>query len=356
MIGLRVEKADDEGDRYWRKLDKLAKGLEPSLRDAVLQAFKDMRGGLGVKALVDALEADNIQAVLEIIGAGAVTAAMQGANKITRAALVAGAGAAATVIQGLAPTAVHFAFDDMNPLVIDHMRGYELNLIRQIAADTREVIRQVLVDGLRAGENPRVIARSIRPLIGLTAKQAQAVKNYERALREGDADALARALRDRRFDPTARRAVAGEAIPEAKIKQMVDRYRDRYLAHRAEVIARTEAMRAVNAGSSMAWDQAIAGGLLSKTLTRKRWVVARDERTCKICRPIPIKNAGEEGFGLPLDEPFQTSAGPVKQPPVHPMCRCTVFYRQLEPEMVGRKGRKEDQWSPAWGAAPGPSF
>ena len=85
---------------------------------------------------------------------------------------------------------------------------------------------------------------------------------------------------------------------------------------RAEVIARTEVMRASNEGQLEAWDQATEAGLLTGT-EMKEWIVTPDDRLCPICEPMDGKNVA-------LDEDFDVDGDQVDGPPAHPNCRCTL--------------------------------
>lgn len=222
--------------------------------------------------------------------------------------------------------AVKVRFDAFDPRTAAWLRQYKLDLITNINNDTREGIRTVLMRGLQEGQNPVATARRVRELIGLTPQQATAVMNYRAELETPDRGALERKLRDRRFDRTLARAIEDDdVLPQERIDRMVGRYRERYLTHRAENIARTETMRALAGGKRTALDQARDAGLFQELVMRRFWYVARDERVCQWCAPIPSMN--KEGRGL--DEAFDTPLGPVLDPPLHMRCRCTTF-----PEVV----------------------
>lgn len=85
---------------------------------------------------------------------------------------------------------------------------------------------------------------------------------------------------------------------------------------RAEVIARTETMRASNEGQIQLWDQATEAGLLTGD-EKKEWIVTPDDRLCPICEPL-------DGVQVERDGSFDTDAGRVDNPPAHPRCRCTI--------------------------------
>lgn len=82
---------------------------------------------------------------------------------------------------------------------------------------------------------------------------------------------------------------------------------------RAELIARTEAMTAVNEGQRQAWAQAEDEGLLTGD-ERVEWIATSD--ACpEICEPL-------DGTTRPLDGEYDNPDGG-DGPPAHPNCRCT---------------------------------
>lgn len=165
-----------------------------------------------------------------------------------------------------------FHADPQNPIAVQAMRDNRLRMVRELVEEQRAVVREVLIEGVQLAENPRQIAIAIRETIGLTRYQLQQVENYRLHLTRGSAGALDYQLRDRRFDPTVRRAVAGERpLSQAQIDRMVERYRERRIAFRAETIARTEALRSVHQGADEAYRQAIARGDLRADQLERTW-------------------------------------------------------------------------------------
>lgn len=79
---------------------------------------------------------------------------------------------------------------------------------------------------------------------------------------------------------------------------------------RAEVIARTESMRAANEGQRQAWAQAQEKGLLDGS-ERREWIATSG--CCDECDELDGTTAILDG----------TYAGGVDGPPLHPNCRCT---------------------------------
>lgn len=349
-----------------RDVEALAQTLEPALAAAVLDALDTIRDRATLEALAAAIAVGDTDAIVTMVGLGAATgAATIGPMQVAlRNIVVAGAATvkldAPGIVVGTLP-----GFDMLNPRTADFIRRYELNLIRQINDATKDAIRDRVTAGLRAGKNPRQVASEVKGSIGLTTRQARAVASFRAELEQfhtkrsagawnlgakisrapGGAQVFAigpdgkpldgitaRRLRDFRYDKTLARALeTGKPLTAEQIDKMVAAYERKYLKHRAETIARTEALRALHVGAQAQWQQAVEAGTVGADKVRRKWLVARDERTCPVCSPIPKMNPD----GVGLDEPFDTPQGKANLPPIHPDCRCTVSYTIL-PASAGR--------------------
>lgn len=368
--------AGDQG-----KLDELVRMLEPAIAAAVLAALTLVRDRLVLAKLIELLEHGRIDELMAALSTEAlVTEYGPVRDAVADGIATAAGGMAGTVppTQAVAPGAfapamLRVQFDRLNPFLMQFVRGYSYDLIREINDTTREGVRQIIADGAKAGDNPRKLAKTIKQQVGMTARQAQAVSNFRKELerihlktdQKGGAYNLggkisrapggdqtyavdehgkpldqinARRLRDFRYDQTLASAIkTGTPLTKAQIDQMVDAYTRKMLKYRAETIATTEAIRAAHAGNLEIWRQAIDQGIVKSELIRRRWVVAKDERTCLICRPIPNLNKGMEGYGIGWGEKFKLADGAaVSTPGAHPRCRCTVITRAIEPSMVGQ--------------------
>lgn len=264
-----------------------------------------------------------------------------------------------------APKEVIFQFDSLNPKVVDFLQKYQLDLIVEIDDKTREGIRHVVTQGMQQGANPRDTARKVRQIVGLTERQAAAVGAYRKQLETfhekksaermklggkvsraaGGAQTFAvdpvtgkpkdgileRRLRDFRYDSTLQHALdTGKPLTAKQIDDMVEAYARKYRRYRSEMIARTESLRATNAGILESWKQAVDLGLVAEDTLRKTWIIAKDERTCPYCRAVPPLNKGAEGMGIPVNQNFNVGGGTyVQMPPLHPACRCTIFIRYI---------------------------
>lgn len=317
-----IAKAGDDNQYDW--LLALADSQRPKVRRAFLRALERIRGSIDEARLRDALSRRDMAGVLNVLGLD------QGLN----------AGATADLVNQLEDTIIDtgratpensvpatsarigMRFDIANPKAQEFIRNYNFALIRDISDKTRDGIKQVVSNAFEFGGHPYEQARIIRESIGLTDNQAAAVENFRQLLLDSDREALRRGLRDRRFDPTLDRALGRAAETELspeQIERMVSRYRERMISARAENIARTETLRASNAGQDLAWQQAADNGLLDRAKFRSQWLVVPDDRLCIYCAAVVALNPG----GVPLGAMFQTPLGPVLFPPLHPRCRCT---------------------------------
>lgn len=318
-------KAAAPNDPEYQWLHDIADAAAPRVRRAFLEAIARIRGSAKEAELRAAVESGNVETALRVLGldktlSSAVNAAIM--PPLEDAFLRAGRAAVPVTLPKGGELAMRF--DISNPNAARFLQRYSFELVRQVSDDTRAGVRQVVLDAFRFGGHPREQARLIRQMIGLTDKQAQAVDNFRVLLETGDREALTRALRDRRFDPTLDNALGQAAerqLTAEQIDRMVGRYRERMLASRAENIARTETLRAANAAQETAWEQAAQQGLLNRATLRRQWLVTPDDRLCIWCAAVPEMNVG----GVPMGGMFRTPLGPIAYPPLHPQCRCVTI-------------------------------
>lgn len=264
-------------ERIQRQLIKTERHIARVFAAAVL----NLRDSLDLNKLAEALELGDFDGALAMVRDTAErlgqTSALQFiANADETAAWLSSSGV------------VTVAFDRTNARAVATMRGAALDMVQGFVESQRDVLRTVMTEGIAAGIGPREQARQFRDVVGLTPRQAKAVRNYRRLLEmAGDdqlpkslrGEALQRQLRDRRFDATIQRAINdGKPIPKAQIDKMVERYNARYIKHRAETIARTEALWAVNGGADEMFQQAYESGKIDPENVTETWRSAGDAR------------------------------------------------------------------------------
>jgi hypothetical protein len=312
------------------RIEKILARQNAEFRRVFYQALSLIKNSRTLEELADLLSAGRFEEALDAIsGAGLLLGNASGV------ALTASASSTAKFLSNAMEVVV--SFDQTNDRAVTEMRTNKLRLVREFTADQRTTLRQVMTRNIEEGLNPIAQAREFRASVGLTAKQEASVARYKRLLRTagtpGDQamDALQRKLRDKRFDSVVARAVrAGKPLTEEQIDRMVGRYRERYIKYRSEVIARTEAMRAVNQGNIEMYKQAIEGGLLEPEKVVHSWSSASDKRTRDSHRTM-------NGQKRPFGEAFKSPSGATLRFPGDPLapgsetiqCRCALATRIL---------------------------
>lgn len=304
-------------DQWQAMIDFVTANLEPLLAKAFVQAMNDLRDDISLAQLERLMSSPDAvaQAVLGIFDHGKVFDDLRdGVQK----SFMAGAKYWKDAAR------IDISFDLFHPQTVRTIQQQTFGLIQQVSEATRQGVKEYVSASVENGVNPRETARQVKRIIGLTARQTRAVANYRKYLTQGKPAALQRELRDRRHDKTVARAIEqGVKLSQEQIDTMVGKYEQRYLAYRAEVVSRTEALTALHNSQQEVWRQAVENGDVEYSGMYRRWFVAHGERTCPTCKEVPGMNED----GVALDQPFQTPLGPVMGPPLHPQCRCTVFTR-----------------------------
>ncbi|RLE20448.1 MAG: hypothetical protein DRJ50_10715 [Actinobacteria bacterium] len=231
---------------------------------------------------------------------------------------------------------VIISYDQANWRAVRIMTDNKLNLVREFALTQKEATRQALVNGIRDGLNPRAQARAFRESIGLTKAQVEYVDRYRKELDTLNPRALGRKLRDGRFDRTIEKAIRDKSpLGKKQIEKMVGRYRERWIKHRSEVIARTESLRSVHQGTNEAVQQALESGAIDADKTKQTWNTALDERVRDFATGATTSHATMHHQERPVGVPFESGASNQLMFPGDPaapaketiMCRCRVSTR-----------------------------
>ena len=180
---------------------------------------------------------------------------------------------------------IDFKFDDKAEAAVAEAEKMAAVLVTEITDETEKNIRNLIATAIADGIPPYDAARAIVPLIGLTSAQGQVVLKY-------------------------RAQLIDNGLTLEKVNSEVDDYADKLLASRADTIARTEILEALNSAQDEAWSQAQDQGLLSDNATKE--VILSDD-ACPIC--VDIADEGP----VPVGDDFSEDG-----PPFHPNCRCTV--------------------------------
>lgn len=312
--------------------EQIALKFEPRIRNALLAAFQEIKDAVILSQLESIIRTTGISGAYQYLADLQIEGIIDKNLTTELNSAIAESGRfTVEIIPGKALTNIPYRYSVLNPRTIDHINNYELNLVQRISNNTREAIRDSIEASFIAGVNPRSTARDFRATIGLTPNQYRYVKNYRQQLEELDPRALDRELRDRRFDSTIARAIEREEpLTQAQINRYVNRYRERYIKYRSEVIARTEALRATSVGEYTSLIQNVANGAIERDAVKRFWIHADDKRVRNDHRVIPSRNPE----GVFIDQPFQTPLGPLLYPRDPNgsaantiQCRCRIIYK-----------------------------
>lgn len=238
-------------------------------------------------------------------------------------------------------------FQENSPRGIAWGQAVPGRLISGLQSDIQQVVEETLAEEIQAGTSFRRISRILigersgngrtGGIVGLTPSHAEAVRRARVELQNLDPAVLQRGpvgvdgrRRGGLNGNDLRRVRAfirrGEAIPAADIEAISRRYSDRLLVLRGDMIARTEANAAMNAGRIEAMQQIIDGGRVPPSAVMKVWEATPGDRTRDSHRAlnqtaVPWQDVFVSPItGAILNHPHDENAPPGERI----NCRCTV--------------------------------
>lgn len=235
-------------DQSYKLLHALADKYSPKFNKAVLAALDEVKSKVTLRAVERAVESGDASLVIRVLGLEDLSGALSRNIRDALRDLYKAAGQVSVERLKL-----KMAFDLLNPYSVDYLQRYEFGLVSSIAEESKDALRQVLTRAFVAGGPPAQIARAIRPLVGLTPRDAMAVGNYWGGM-------------------------VGQGVELGRAEVLTGKYAERLINQRAEMIARTETIRAAGAGREAAWRQAVEGGQLDSRRMRRHWLVTPDDR------------------------------------------------------------------------------
>ena len=327
--------------------NELLDRYERQLLDSFLRAIEDLKTEAEVQKVIRLLEAGDINGA--IVALHLDEAAFNPLVSAIAQAYEAGGQHGAWSLPKRSPSGDRLAirFDGLNPRAQQWLRDHSTQLVTRILEDQRQAIRGELLGGLQRGENPRVTTLNIvgrinratgrrdGGIIGLTSAQAAAVQKARGELGSTDPADLQRYLgrgrRDKRFDRTVAKAMReGGKVPLEIAQRAGDRYADRLLQLRGEMLARTEALTSLHAGQYQALLQSVDNGAVRADQLRRTWRSAGDGRVRHTHRGLNGDSVGlTEAFTSPsgarMRFPGDTSLGAPGDEVIG--CRCVVTAR-----------------------------
>ncbi len=194
----------------------------------------------------------------------------------------------------MAKKPVEFNFDGRNEAAVQAALEIAATLVKQISVETEQAIRDLIVRSIAEGLSPveaafevqaLLILDATNELVGLTTIQGKSLSGLRKELLE-------------------------EGLPIDVVNKKIAERAAKLRRRRAEKIARTEILKALNEGQDEAFKQAQAQGLLSAN-AKKEVVLTVD--ACPIC--LGVAREGPKPIGHDFSQPG---------PPFHVQCRCTI--------------------------------
>ena len=311
----------------WKDVHVVADAHVDSIRAVVASCLSSGRKALDVAGIVRAVEHNDrehgdwvLMQALDVVEENLTTrvidplvaclvAAADAANK--RASLSGGfLLRSAAKKKKKAPADVGVQFDASHAAARSWAEQHAATMVVEVTEAAREAVRNIITAAYTNGVEPRTAARQIMDVIGLTARDADAVMNLRAALESAGPGTVVKAGK-------VRIRIPADGIDAELIDLRVSQYGARLLRARATNIARTETLAAANAGQTELWRASETAGYLKPGATRV-WLTTPDDRICPDC-------VGMDGQIRGLNEPFHTPGGQeVDSPPLHPSCRCAT--------------------------------
>lgn len=272
-------------------LHRIADGRTGGLVRGLIALFSDVRRGIGLSIVAEAVRRGDIGKAVETVSFDRV---QQGLLVVLTPVITDVVITSGKEMHSRLPPRVKqdTAFNAREARLQDWLDTHIASLIVQVTEETREAVRGVVERAIRQGLHPDRAAGHIRELVGLTRRQGLAVDNYR-----------------------ARLVTAGRS--QAQIERFTSRYAEQLHTYRANNIARTELMTAANRGHYESIRQMVELGRM--TGATKRWITVPDDRRCEWCAPMHNQM-------VPFDAMFTSGLGNVEHPPLHPQCRCLVSF------------------------------
>lgn len=163
-------------------------------------------------------------------------------------------------------------------------------------------------------------AYALRPMIGLNPKQAIANWKFQCTF----VKYISNPPKDRKLPPLNKRSISNDIQDLRDKLEAALNYSLEQIKYYARFLAEKNWVEEYNKGKYDIMQQAIKFGLIGAC--EKIWVTANDEKVCRDCWLM-------SGAVAAFNEKFHDFHGKTLGlfPPLHPHCRCVVFYHRLLP-------------------------
>ena len=171
------------------------------------------------------------------------------------------------------------------------LRTKATSLLTGIKTQWHGRVQDTLVSGMEQGLNPNSVGLELAGRLNVQTGQREGgsvvlgdleqelVRDVRRCLENRDETYFSYDLRDKRFDPSVRRAIKenGELAGE-KIALLVNRFEAKLLKHYADMLARTEMLLALNRSEWLSVKELIETGALQELALTRVWDSVGDDQ------------------------------------------------------------------------------
>ncbi|WP_151971905.1 phage minor head protein [Erythrobacter sp. EC-HK427] len=171
------------------------------------------------------------------------------------------------------------------------LRTKSRSILEDLGSHWRERVQDKVADGLQRGDNPRKVGLELAgrinqgsgkregALVELNEVERSTVLHFEHCLRSLTEDYFNFGQRDKRHDRSMRRALReGAKFPDEKIVLLVNRFESKLIKQKADLIAQTEMLAALNRSGWCAIRAAIERSGLPEQAVTRIWDTCGDER------------------------------------------------------------------------------
>lgn len=236
-------------------------------------------------------------------------------------------------------------FDAMRQEAADWVAQNAAGIVRGFAAEQAGAVELTITSGYAGGLGAPQIARNLLGIsnpaigegfggvVGLGRQDAEWLASARAQLMSGDPVQMRayfdRVLRDRRFDGIVQRAIdAGEPVSINDIDKITQRYAERLLTNRADVVATIEVNKAYNTGRQQFYRQILAEGVPAEKIT-KRWKTRKDNKVRDQHRAMEGQTVQGDAFFVAPDGSRMLNPGDMEHgAPLSQVarCRCRAVY------------------------------
>lgn len=282
--------------RFWLLAQRRVAGLQPDVAASLLRAFAIIRENMTEAELARAIQAGRFdQFIRENLSQQVLDRAFIPYRHKIRHTVERGFQYATRDLPkgGKVDGVIGVAFDYLSPNVVVAIRQLDTKVIQTLSVEIRDTVRAYVENGIRDGKNPRVIARDLRAVIGMSPTQVENAAKYRAKLE------------------------AQGKLPEAKIDKAVAAYEKKAVALNAETNARTATLDAFKQGQKLSWDDAIARGIVDVDTMTKTWVTVGDDR-------VRDSHLAMQGETVPYNSPYSNGQQVPGEDEYN--CRCVSRY------------------------------